>query len=112
MMFTSETTANAILSTLSQEPLLTAKQVYIRSMRMANRPVSYQAVHKHLTALCETKVLDKLNDGRYRISSQWIERTEQFLLEIKRNSIKAPQINEENTPIRELVLRYRKGETA
>ncbi|MBM3282456.1 MAG: hypothetical protein FJY86_03915 [Candidatus Diapherotrites archaeon] len=110
MIFACEATSDTILKTLSQEPQLTAKQVYVRSIRTTSKPVSYQAIHKHLTSLCEVHVLEK-SGPHYRINHEWILRTEQFLEDAKRNNAQNRPEIEENAPIKELDYRYRKSET-
>ena len=61
-----------IIKLLSENTSLSAKQVYLRLRRQFGVTNSYQAVHKTIKQMVESKILVK-NENFYNISSEWVE---------------------------------------
>jgi hypothetical protein len=74
-----------IIGALSEESLLTAKQIYSRTK--INKEVSYQAVHKALTELEQIKVIQK--EGKsYSINKDWVDNLLKKLTRLKSDKTK------------------------
>ncbi|MBU2476149.1 hypothetical protein KKG83_01625 [Candidatus Micrarchaeota archaeon] len=75
---------DAIISLLSEEQGLTAKQIHSRIKRNKALNVSYQAVHKVLKELEQNKTITR--KGRtYSLNIDWIEGIEKFSSSFKEN---------------------------
>ncbi|MFH1895738.1 MAG: hypothetical protein ABIJ74_04165 [archaeon] len=68
---------DAVVSLLSEEAPLTAKQIYSRIKRKYALNVSYQAVHKSLKELEKEKMIEK-NNKNYSLNVKWIDDLEKF----------------------------------
>ncbi len=69
---------NQILGSLSEEWLLTAKQLHNAIKRQHSSTVSYQAVHKAAKELIAEGVLQKDPQGKLGISYAWVRKTADF----------------------------------
>jgi len=75
---------DAIISLLSEEQGLTAKQLHSRIKRQKGLNISYQAAHKMLKELEQNKTITK--KGRnYSLNIDWIEGIEKFSSSFKEN---------------------------
>jgi len=72
-----ETTKDTIIQILGQEWPLSAKEIFNRVKKHSKQPISYQAVHKTLGELLESKVLEK-NEKGYLLSLNWIDSGSNF----------------------------------
>src|SRR3989338_6138126 len=66
-------TKDAIISILSEEWPLTAKQIYNKLRRQQATGISYQAVHKTLAQILDSKILEKTGK-EYALSKDWIKK--------------------------------------
>ncbi len=73
----SKSTKGQIVQVLSEEWPLNAKQVHSALVRKHSSTASYQAVHKAMTELCESAVLQKI-DGKLRLSPEWVKQVSAF----------------------------------
>jgi DNA-binding PadR family transcriptional regulator len=90
-----ESVKDAVISILSTEWPLSTRKIY-NSVKKEGLDVSYQAVHKTLKLLEKAGVLEKIG-GNYRISEEWIEKTEEFISALKeRYSSRKNQVGLEN----------------
>ncbi|MFH0955089.1 MAG: hypothetical protein V1777_03210 [Candidatus Micrarchaeota archaeon] len=71
-------TKQQILEAIGSDAPLTAKQVFEQVRQKNNASISYQAVHKTLTALERELVLEKTSKG-YQFNRAWLDKTEQWL---------------------------------
>lgn len=71
-----------IISLLSNQWPLNAKEIYNIVKLELDKDVSYQAVHKSLNELEERKILEK-NNKKYKLSTKWIDREIKSLQEVK-----------------------------
>jgi hypothetical protein len=72
MLLGFEGTKEIIISVISAEPGLSAKEVFYRVRRGSDKPVSYQAVHKLLFQLVSERVLSK-NGFEYHLEKAWVK---------------------------------------
>lgn len=77
-----QSTRNLIISILSNEWPLTAKQIHSRLSRKHGKNTSYQAAHKLIKELESGKILSRVKDG-YKLSEDWIEEQSEFFNEMK-----------------------------
>ncbi len=75
-------TKQAIISILSQEWPLNAKQVFQHVNKSMPKTVTYQAVHKLLKQLETEGVVDKMG-SQYRLRPEWILEMEKFVGQMK-----------------------------
>ncbi len=67
----SKSTRDLIISVLSEEWPLSAKQVFERVKKQSGESISYQAVHKVLLQLSGEKILEKRGND-YQLSKDWV----------------------------------------
>lgn len=67
-----------ILSILSEEFPLTAKEISARVKRQMGKNVTYQAVHKTIQQMVERKILTK-QEKEYRIAPEWVQHTKEYI---------------------------------
>ncbi|MFH1586660.1 MAG: hypothetical protein ABID38_02290 [Candidatus Diapherotrites archaeon] len=72
-----KTTRDAVISILSQEWPLSAKQIYNKLQRENGFAVSYQAAHKILKELEKEKIIC-VDELAYSINPEWVERIGNF----------------------------------
>lgn len=70
-------TKQAIISILSNEWPLSAKQLYQKVTKETNKQLTYQAVHKILNQLAEQQIILKHNQA-YQLNPQWITQIKNF----------------------------------
>ncbi|MBI2530140.1 MAG: hypothetical protein HYW05_03275 [Candidatus Diapherotrites archaeon] len=71
------TTKDAIISILSQEWPLSAKEIYGRTKRQLSLNVSYQAIHKSLKQLEENRIIYRAG-AKYELNKDWISNIKKF----------------------------------
>ena len=72
-----KSTKDQIISLLSENWPLSAKEIYNRLQREQASEITYQAVHKTLGEMSEEGILTKEEKG-YRISDSWIKNLKEF----------------------------------
>ena len=73
-----------ILSVLTQEWPLSAKEISLRVQKESSKEVSYQAVHKLLNSLLDDKILIK-QDNKYLINNSWVLSQDELLQKLSKN---------------------------
>ena len=66
------------LCTIAEYPGLTCKQIYQLVRKARTKTTSFQAVHKALQQLEDTKILNK-QERKYFVSTTWITQTKNYL---------------------------------
>jgi Fe2+ or Zn2+ uptake regulation protein len=72
------TVRDDILSLLSEEYPLTAKEIYSRVRRQMGKNVTYQAVHKTIKQMVEKKIVLKVGKG-YQIAPEWVQHAKEYI---------------------------------
>ncbi len=89
-MFLGNSSRELILGVLFEEWPLSAKEIYSRVSKKANKEVSYQAIHKLLLSLLDEGIIVK-GEGKYFVSLDWITNTKELLSKIEVN-LKASKV--------------------
>ena len=80
-----------IISILSQEWPLTAKQVFERCQKEYGSAISYQGVHKVVRELEENKVIERAKNG-YQLNVEWIQNSKKALEDVEKRYAKQKKI--------------------
>ena len=86
-------TRELVVRVLAERPSLTFRQLQ-NAVRNLGRPMSSQALYKHLRSLMEDGQVERVAQGAYRIRPRWIEDLRNFCRAMARN-YRAHKIYEE-----------------
>lgn len=78
-----QSTRNLIISILSNDFPLSAKQIHFQLKKVSGKSVSYQAVHKLLKEMEIERMVEKKGKG-YLLSEVWIDQMENFSKQLKK----------------------------
>ena len=81
-LFGGSSTKEKIIEILSKEWPLSAKKIYNQLLKDHKLSITYQATHKALKELLESKVLEKRKEG-YLLNKEWADKLENFSEKIK-----------------------------
>ena len=90
-------TREKIISILAADWPLTGKEIYNKLSKENGFTATYQAVHKTVSQMAETRVLSKIG-SQYQLDKDWIENLHQFSKNLKTAYIengKRPELNQE-----------------
>ena len=75
-------TKAAIIEALTENQALTTKELYNLVTKNAQKPITYQAIHKAITEMINDEILEKM-DKKVSISKGWAEKLSDFASLIK-----------------------------
>jgi predicted transcriptional regulator len=81
-----------ILSVLTQEWPLSAKEIFLKVQKESSKEVSYQAIHKLLNLLVDEKVILK-NENKYLINCSWVSSQNELLLKLSKNLLEGAVVS-------------------
>ncbi len=76
---------SAVVSVLSEEWPLSAKEISSKVNSLNGHSFSYQAVHKALQELGEDAVVSRVESGQYALSFDWLDRLSRYSDEVRSN---------------------------
>lgn len=79
------TTKETIIRVLSENPSVTAKELYTLVLKETKKSVSYQALHKTVQQLEKETVIQRIQN-KYSIHPQWLQSMENWLRKTKKHS--------------------------
>ena len=71
-MFFQNSSKKLLFKILSEEWPLSAKEIYFRVLKLSEKDLSYQAVHKLLLSLVNEDIVVK-SGGKYLIDLDWVK---------------------------------------